>query len=174
MDWFAKAWALLHDPPYKALWPLGYKPLGGATHEEEARKLLDLILQGTKLGGGAPDEKTARAVQAADVLASSFDRWALAPEGEAKYWVRPKELVNPFNPAMKAPLEIPAFDDLKKRVEIFARKVNEAVKAAGDEREAYFALYAAYELAWIAADLPALPADTRMPTHTIFDHLYAT
>ncbi len=174
MDWFAKAWALLHDPPYKAIWPLGFKPLGGTTHEEEARRLLDLVLQGTKLGGGAPDEKTAKAVQAADMLASSFDRWALAPEGEARYWVKPKELVNPFNPALRTPLEIPAFDDLKKRVEIFARKVNEAVKAAGDEREAYFALYAAYELAWIDAGLPALPADTRMPTHTIFDHLYAT
>ncbi|MGC8994860.1 MAG: type III-B CRISPR-associated protein Cas10/Cmr2, partial [Pyrobaculum sp.] len=166
MDWFAKAWALLHDPPYKALWPLGFKPLGGTTHEEEARRLLHLILQGTKLGGGAPDEKTAKAVQAADMLASSFDRWALAPEGEARYWVKPKELVNPFNPALRTPLEIPAFDDLKKRVEIFARKVNEAVKAAGDEREAYFALYATYELAWIDAGLPALPADTRMPTHT--------
>lgn len=174
MNWFNKAWALLHDPPYKALWPLDYKPLDGRIHEEEARALLAELLKGTKLGGGAPDEKTSRTVAGADRLASSFDRWALAPEGEAKYWVRPERLINPFNPNYSADIEVPPFDQFVDQVKAFVREINGVVKNAPDEREAYFALFAVYELAWIKAGLPALPADTRMPTHTIFDHLYAT
>lgn len=174
MGWFDKAWALLHDPPYKALWPLGYKPLRGKTHEEEAKRLMAALLGGTKLGGGAPDERTSRIVAAADRLASSFDRWALSTEGEAKYWVKPAELVNPFNPAYAARVEPPPPEQFGGRIESFVKNVNRVVREAGDEKEAYFALYAVYELAWIEAGLPALPADTRVPTHTIFDHLYAT
>ena len=174
MGWFDKTWALLHDPPYKALWPLGYKPLGGKTHEEEARKLLARLLSGTKLGGGAPDEKTSRKVSAADRLASSFDRWALPTEGEAKYWVKPTKLVNPFNPTYTTHIEPPPPEQFGKLIESFVKLVNGVVSKAEDEKETYFALFAVYELAWIEAGLPALPADTRVPTHTVFDHLYAT
>jgi len=174
VNWFVKAYALLHDPPYKAVWPLGYKFYDGKTHEEEAHKLLFKILSGTPLGGGTPSNEVTKVVKGADRLASSFDRWALAPEEEARYWVKPSRLINPFNPSKEREIKMPNKDEFRERVEKFVKEVNAVLRLANSEKEAYMALYATYELAWINHGLPALPADTRIPTHTIFDHLYAT
>ena len=171
MDWLAKAWALLHDPPYKALWPLGFRPLGGATHEEEARRLFDEVFRGTPLGGGVPDEAVRLRVARADRLAASFDRWALSETGSG-YWVKPAVLINPFNGA-KRPIEMPDEAELGRGVAAFIKRLNEVLSKARGAQEAYLLLYALYELEWISSGLPALPADTRMPTHTIFDHAYA-
>jgi CRISPR-associated protein, Cmr2 family len=98
MDWFAKAYALLHDPPHKALWFEGYRIYGESSHEEEARRMLATMLMATPLGGGAPPTRDAlaRRVDLADRVAASFDRWAL-PKPDGGYWVKAKALYNPFN-----------------------------------------------------------------------------
>jgi CRISPR-associated protein Cmr2 len=175
MDWFAKAYALLHDPPHKALWFEGYRIYSKTSHEEEARQMLATMLMATPLGGGAPPTRDAlaRRVDLADRVAASFDRWAL-PKSDGGYWVKAKALYNPFN--VKYSLEITRPDPKAFEAALleYVHDVNNILREASSERDAYMLLYATAELAWVLRDLPALPADTRAPTHTIFDHLYAT
>ncbi|MEM3481359.1 MAG: type III-B CRISPR-associated protein Cas10/Cmr2, partial [Candidatus Korarchaeum sp.] len=56
----------------------------------------------------------------------------------------------------------------------FTKNLNELLKGIKDPRLAYHVLYASYEAEWIMLDLPVSPADTRVPSHSIFDHDYAT
>ena len=175
MDWFAKAYALLHDPPHKALWFEGYRIYGESSHEEEARRMLATMLMATPLGGGAPPTRDAlaRRVDLADRVAASFDRWAL-PKPDGGYWVKAKALYNPFNVKYSLEIERPDPKTFEAAFLEYVHDVNNILREASSERDAYMLLYATAELAWALRDLPALPADTRAPTHTIFDHLYAT
>jgi CRISPR-associated protein Cmr2 len=175
MDWFAKAHALLHDPPHKALWFEGYRIYSKNSHEEEARQMLATMLMATPLGGGAPPTRDAlaRRVDLADRVAASFDRWAL-PKPDGGYWVKAKALYNPFNVKYSLEIERPDPKTFEAAFLDYVHDVNNILREASSERDAYMLLYASAELAWALRDLPALPADTRAPTHTIFDHLYAT
>jgi CRISPR-associated protein Cmr2 len=175
MDWFAKAYALLHDPPHKALWFEGYRIYSKSSHEEEARQMLAVMLMATPLGGGAPPtgDALARRVDLADRAAASFDRWAL-PKPDGGYWVRAKALHNPFNVKYSLEIKRPDPKAFEAAVLDYVHDVNDVLRGAPSERDAYMLLYASAELAWALRGLPALPADTRAPTHTVFDHLYAT
>ena len=175
MDWFAKAYALLHDPPHKALWFEGYRIYSKSSHEEEARQMLATMLMATPLGGGAPPTRDAlaRRVDLADRVAASFDRWAL-PKPDGGYWVKAKALYNPFNVKYSLEIERPDPKAFEAAFLDYVHDVNNILREASSERDAYMLLYASAELAWALRGLPALPADTRAPTHTIFDHLYAT
>ena len=171
--WFLKTYALFHDPPHKALWfeHEGYRIFNKDSHEEEGVNLMTSALPGL---GGAPSKEDREAVALADRLAASFDRWALPPS-PGGYWAKAKYLINPFNYEKKIEVKKPPPDDFRQRFHKFVNDLKKAVEpGGGDEKRLYLYTYAAYELAWINAGLPALPADTRAPTHTAFDHLYAT
>jgi len=175
MDWFTKAYALLHDPPHKTLWfeDKNYRIYNKESHEEEARHMLYAVLMATPLGGGAPPPDVTQRVKLADQIAASFDRWALQPPSGG-YWVKAERLYNPFNYKYSIEIKKPTPQEFVAQLTDYVYDLNMLLRTAGDERETYFLLYATAELLWALKGLPALPADTRTPTHTIFDHLYAT
>jgi len=84
-------------------------------------------------------------------------------------------LHNIFNPSLK--IELPEGINRDKVCE-FAQAIKKILGdlEKGDEsyRLAYHLFYSLYELTWIQKGLPPSLAETRMPTHTVFDHLYAT
>jgi CRISPR-associated protein Cmr2 len=84
-------------------------------------------------------------------------------------------LHNIFNPSLK--IELPERINIDK-VREFAQEIKKILDnlEKGDEnyRLAYHLFYSLYELMWIRKELPPSLAETRIPTHTVFDHLYAT
>nr|WP_238526074.1 type III-B CRISPR-associated protein Cas10/Cmr2 [Sulfolobus islandicus] len=56
----------------------------------------------------------------------------------------------------------------------YISKVFKALNLNGISVETYNVFYFLYELLWIAKGYSVGPAETRAPTHSIFDHLYAT
>jgi CRISPR-associated protein Cmr2 len=168
-----KTSCLLHDPPNKA-WRL-------RDHREEARKIASEILKGTSLEylvekGKiiAIADEMERIAKQADIYASSVDRWLLSKLVGEDYSLFPVEdvkLKNIFNPKFYQSIrERPAENYVNK----FAESLNNLIRHIRDPRLAYHVLYASYEPIWIELGLPSGPADTRAPTHTVFDHNYAT
>ncbi len=163
-----KAAALLHDPPHKAwvvLGEAGWRGRGG--HEAEARRLAERVLRGTPLEGalGLLESEGVR----------NADRWAAAEDRQRLERIRENPwgwtaIANPFNPrytfnsAPPAPL----------KVEEFAGRLNSVLGEAGNKGMAYHLLYALLEPLWWLTTRSMGPADTRIPHHTVFDHLYAT
>ncbi|AGT34801.1 hypothetical protein N186_02035 [Thermofilum adornatum] len=151
--------ALLHDPPHKQ-WL--------ENHEETAKKWIGELLG---KGGEAqiPDE-----VRRADRLASSIDRYLLSILMGDKYipgFLATKEikLKNTINPLFE--IDIKQCD--KTQADKFFQELKETLGGL-NLKEKYLALYSIYELLWIDKNLPVGPADTRVPTNTVFDHDYAT
>ncbi|MCC6004284.1 MAG: type III-B CRISPR-associated protein Cas10/Cmr2 [Thermofilum sp.] len=147
--------ALLHDPPHKP-WL--------ENHEEVAEKWITQLT-----GSSIPKE-----VREADKLASSIDRYLLSLVIGEKYipgFLPCKEvkLKNTVNPQFVQSIE-PC--DAKVAEDYFG-ELSKILKGL-DYKRMYFALYPLYELLWIDKGLPVGPADTRVPTHTVFDHDYAT
>ncbi|QIW24501.1 type III-B CRISPR-associated protein Cas10/Cmr2 [Sulfolobus sp. S-194] len=179
--------ALLHDPPNKPAiiswnaqakkWYLRRK------HETEAKSLAEAIFD-KKLGNNKIRNSE---VHKADNLASSIDRYlgsivyhnsSIFPEINIKlknillpsltkedYDLSHFPLFSKYNP------KIPLKPELK---ESYVSSLKKYYNAIADEILAYQVFYLVYELSWINNNLPIGPADTRNPTHTIFDHLYAT
>jgi CRISPR-associated protein Cmr2 len=167
----AKAWALLHDPPHKAWYLTNRCRLIAGGHEKDAEWLWSKAVEGTPLGQLSLDSKIGETVDRADRLAAGLDRWLLMrhPRDAVHDYVH---LVNVFMPELKNIHQNPLTLD-ESAIKRFASDLNEVLKTAGSEMGCYQLLYASLELAWTARGLPLGPADTRLPTHTIFDHLYA-
>ena len=165
----AKAWALLHDPPHK-MWALyGTLKLTAGGHREDAIKVWEELGLKEALGDPADSEKI---VHAADDMASTSDRWitnfAFANMPRVFEY---NKLHNIFDP--KHQIDIRSLR--RDKLEEFLRDLAGELKPfAGDPRRVYHALYALYEVEWAARKLPPSLADTRAPTHTLFDHVYAT
>ncbi len=154
--------ALLHDPPHKP-WVLG-------EHEEKAREIARIVF-GEEISEKLQDPR----VKSADKVASSFDRYLLSIiEGEryipGLFKEEKKKLKNILEPTCE--IELPA--------KIDEDKVNEYVQSLRDyiartpDNIKYHVFYFLYELLWLHKGLPLGPADTRTPTHSVFDHDYAT
>jgi CRISPR-associated protein Cmr2 len=148
--------ALLHDPPHKP-WL--------ENHEEVAKRWIQQLTG----EGGIPE-----VVRRADRLASSVDRYLLSLLMGEKYlrgFLRCERVVlkNTANPLFEKEVERVKEED----AESFFKELHEILKEL-DAKWKYFALYALYELLWISRGLSVGPADTRVPTHTTFDHDYAT
>jgi CRISPR-associated protein Cmr2 len=164
-----KVAALFHDPPDKA-WCLRRRE----EHESWARELAEIALCGTPLEK-AVDLLSDNRVDYADRLAASVDRKLLGLLIGDKRGALPEraiKLKNPIDPRIE--IDLSDRDIQKEKVVKVMEKLNGALKKIKDLGKAYFALYGLYELIWINEGLPSGPADTRIPTHTIFDHLYAT
>jgi CRISPR-associated protein Cmr2 len=188
----AKAWALLHDPPHK-MWailnlakygderqPPGEKNLKDLPqHEREAVYLWHDVGLAQHFGPITTDEKISDLVKEADRTSSTMDRWFFDQIrwaiGEREVLFKYMSLHNIFNPSLK--IELPEGINIDK-VSEFAQKIKKILDnlEKGDEnyRLAYHLFYSLYELMWIQKELPPSLAETRIPTHTVFDHLYAT
>ena len=152
--------ALLHDPPSKP-WLL----LSGRGHEEKAVEAIKQL---------AGLDKIPEAVRRADALAASIDRYVLSVIMGEQYIpgflrVARVKLKNSVNPLFEVEVGEPS----EKAEEGYWEKLG-ALSRVGDLRLRYLLLYALYELLWVGEGLPEGPADTRVPTHTVFDHDYAT
>ncbi|MEM2922355.1 MAG: type III-B CRISPR-associated protein Cas10/Cmr2, partial [Candidatus Bathyarchaeia archaeon] len=162
---FLKAACLLHDPPNKA-WLLR----SSKNHREEARRIAFGVLENTCLKEAT--ERMEEIIKPADMLASSVDRWLLNKLVGKEYHLFPVseiKLKNIFNPkfSQKVEQEQPSTNE-------FIRDLKRLIEHITDPRLAYHVLYAGYETTWMQLRLPAGPADTRAPSHSVFDHNYAT
>lgn len=172
-----KTAALLHDPPHKAWIVLGkYRVLGrdGKAHEREAERLAKELLDGTVLKEAFSYLKGDE-VKEADKLAASIDRALHAAVEEGAPWGA-LHVANMFDPVKKFPGENPRLVPDAGRVGEFVRELREVIQEIsrkGDAITAYHALYALMEPVWFNKVGLVGPADTRIPNHTIFDHLYA-
>lgn len=162
--------ALMHDPPHKPYLLARREP-----HEEEAKELIERVLggEGREIGDRYLGDPRCRL---ADRLASTFDRWVLgvmmgeryAPGAFAHAKVKLKNVVSPWFEVEPGTL----YDEGK--YEGYASELQRCLNGAKSWRDKYLLLYLLYELAWIGRGLGVGPADTRTPTHTVFDHNYAT
>ena len=165
----AKAWALLHDPPHK-MWVLGGTlSLTGRDHKEEALEVWKRL--GLREAFGDPSESE-DIVQQADDMASTSDRWITNfVFAKARSFFEYNRLHNIFNPRLS--IEIRRLE--RGELENFLNGLAEKLKPfTADPRRVYHALYTLYEVEWARQGLPTSLADTRAPTHTLFDHAYAT
>ncbi len=159
--------ALLHDPPHKP-WLIRERKL----HEEEARKLAEEVL-GEEILKYLNDPR----VKLADICASGFDRWVLSILVGDKYMHKlfptaQIELKNIVEPLLTTPTPLP--EKLNKQIlDDFIKELCKIIDKASSWRLRYHLLYLLYETLWINKGLAVGPADTRVPTHTIFDHDYA-
>jgi CRISPR-associated protein Cmr2 len=197
MDWFdyfkAKTWALLHDPPNKMWVILGggrcfeKAYLNGKAHVEEAASLWYNVGL-TDPFGDLKDWQASiyyQLVDDTDRLAASMDRWLLGKllgHEQDKNVFKYYRLHNIFNPKLSRELPMSIDCDAVKKfantIQNLLDKVKDLGKLGCDRdcraRVAYHVLYALYEVEWIKHELPPSLADTRIPTHTVFDHNYAT
>ncbi len=107
-----------------------------------------------------------------DMLASSVDRWLLSNLVGEEYHLFPVseiKLKNIFNPKFSQKIE-----QQQPSTNEFIRALKGIIEHITDPRLAYHILYASYETTWMQLQLPACPADTRAPSHSVFDHNYAT
>lgn len=160
--------ALLHDPPEKAL-ILGRSINGG--HEERARELME------KLG---LDKDIPEEVKVADRIASAADRVSL--KGFPADWPRNPLIIHPLS-GKQFPIQSLATVDYHQVMNSVDRVFEEIRKGYGDNIEKlYLSLWRellpllkgkrkedGMGLLW-----EVLPADTRVPDHSIWEHRRVT
>ncbi len=181
-----KAWAYMHDPiakPYFVLHP-------EEGHESEALKEFNIIWAEDVLEHLSTD-----LVKKADVLGSILDRrWTgMFHDGlrgvtaESNYIFK-----NTFDPRFSITLREPYDSEVNKNrhdnvlkalrrlMELFKEDPPQWSGKSIQSKEVvrriikYHLLYFYSEPLWIAYCGEPLPADTRIPTHTVFDHISAT
>ncbi|MEM4898266.1 MAG: type III-B CRISPR-associated protein Cas10/Cmr2, partial [Pyrobaculum sp.] len=165
-----KVYALLHDPPDK-MWTL----FRGVDHVERAREIYDRVFKGTVFGGGVPPGSHP-VVDRADQMAAAMDRYIHYQRQPQRDIVVYKRLHNIFAPSHSVEIEDIPTQKVEEYVSELAESINRFCKGSDEEaaRRCYHVFYALYEGLWIKEGLPPSLADTRAPTHDVFDHLYAT
>jgi len=122
-------------------------------------------------------------VRRADTAASALDRLLLGALGDEVRSGGSLFIVNPFNPRIRRPIpdEIPV-ERVASFIAEYVRSVADVLEAssgaAGPGGACRTLLHMAFSLlepAWYATVGPEYvpPADTRIPTHTVFDHVNA-
>jgi CRISPR-associated protein Cmr2 len=180
-DFFKKkVAALLHDPPSKP-WIVSGELTWQGGHEAHAKSLATQIF-GDEIG----DLIDHADVKRADELAASFDRWILSflMGGDYKHRAFATKDVKLFNlfyrkKPYEAPLQPPPKDQLQYRGQLGRfvndiQTIHQQVLDKGGWHLAYNTFYAIYEYLWCRYFGTPGPADTRIPTHTVLDHTYAT
>nr|MDO8080274.1 type III-B CRISPR-associated protein Cas10/Cmr2 [Candidatus Freyarchaeota archaeon] len=168
-----KAAALLHDPPTKAWMVAGKFGTPNFNFHEEAFRIVGEALSGTSLGD-VKKYLTDSKVKKSDVLADNVDKWLLGKlvgEDYGVLGVSEVKIKNIFNPLFSQDISrVPESRILSG----YISSIKGMLKNVTDVGIAYHLLYACYEPLWIVNGLPVGPADTRVPTHSVFDHSYAT
>lgn len=175
-----KTLSMFHDPAWKpwaitnkvgpvvkgvleALGMGGYYEQSGEAHERESVSMAKAIM-----GLREVPEGVRRAVHSADVFAASADRF-LTPRTKNVVGV-PGYKVNILNPYLCYEIKEPP----KGGVEEFVRGSISLYSKVKDEKLRYNVVYTSLELMWYKYNPKSLPvADTRVLTHSVFDHLYA-
>jgi CRISPR-associated protein Cmr2 len=164
---------LFHDPPHKSFLINILGDSFGSEHEKHASGFRSKVLNGTKFLAVGGDEVKGL-VKFCDVASSTIERRLL----RLKYWPKGKylrynKLHNIFDPVSDG-VEL-VLNDPNNIIEV-GKELNEILsKIYGhvDDVTFYNVLYIAYELLWYSYGLLPSLADTRIPTHTVFDHLYS-
>jgi len=179
-----KVEVLLHDPPHKSYL---IKALGrdfGARHKEEAKTFRSIVLGGTCFSGF--HEEFELLIRACDRLASSVERRFIRASYLGKWpqgiYIEYGKLHNIFNPNRSYDISaagkgVITLNGLLEKVKNAGERVNKILRQVSqviDEVAVYNLLHALLEPIWYAEGLYPSLADTRVPTHTIFDHLYAS
>ncbi|MCH4816211.1 MAG: type III-B CRISPR-associated protein Cas10/Cmr2 [Saccharolobus sp.] len=170
-----KVAALLHDPPNKArILSEGKKLHIG--HEREAYKIasslrcafpkIDTYLNSTNENN-------------ADNLAASIDRYlgSIVYHNKSMFYEKNIHLKNILQPKLNlniGNLCFPIFSTRNCDQQFINSLVKLLTKLDTNLILLYQIFYLIYELRWIDSMYSTGPADTRNPTHNIFDHLYAT
>jgi len=154
--------ALLHDPPNK--------PFELKRHREVAEEVMRDII-GSEIGKLAQGAR----IHLSDRIASSFDRWILSILMGDKwipglFGVEIVKIKNIVAPSLEEEVPRPNESSYMN----YISELKDILSIADEWRLKYHLLYLFYEPLWILNDLPLGPADTRVPTHTVFDHDYAT
>ncbi|MBB5253321.1 type III-B CRISPR-associated protein Cas10/Cmr2 [Sulfurisphaera ohwakuensis] len=175
-----KITALLHDPPNKA-WVI----TGRATtltsqlnkvntkkkHEEVAKYILNQLFS---INYSYYSNKVGKA----DNIASSVDRYLGSIVYKEHSFFRNREifLKNILSPDIQRVVNNLFPEDKSKLDNLISRYNNllNAIRSTNLNVSKYQLFYLIYELVWIESGYENSPSDTRNPTHTIFDHLYAT
>jgi len=164
--WISKIKAFLHDPPDKAL--------RIASHEDRRDKLLQMF----NLKFDIPPEF--------DRIASSMERVVPKTDVLIDFSRTDKTL----HPMLRHPItgEVRKFEKLsqatlgikKTRIEQIIKevldketKITERLKSE-DSKKAYFRVWRLFKDLLVDEEIANLPADTRCPDHTIWDHLDAS
>ncbi len=193
--WLYKTAALLHDPPDKA-WVITRKisvpevlrkhDKSIKAHEDRAWQLGTKILKDTVLERTVADYNLylfSDKIRYSDHFASGVDRqllYSILPEEKlhevetklenAELW----RFKNIFDPSKEVQKEVDKLIPPEDKLNYFLNDLNNFLKEIKNSKVAYYLLFALYELAWIYHELAISPADIRIPTHSVFDHNYAT
>ncbi|MEM1606426.1 MAG: type III-B CRISPR-associated protein Cas10/Cmr2 [Fervidicoccaceae archaeon] len=180
---------LLHDPLNKSFLIEKLGSEFGEKHVDEAKKFLQRVLSETSLARVGLDQTLEKIVSESDSIASAFDRWVLRSSSWPKNsYVYYKRLHNVFDPRVHVELgKAPSDSDVNRIAEKLQRILayvdklvrslpEDELKRVFPEKELllYNALYTLLEPLWYSEGLSPSLADTRTPTHTAFDHLYAS
>ena len=171
---------LLHDPLNKSFLIERLGSEFGKKHIDEAKKFLQTVLSGTSLAYVGLDHTLEKIVSESDRIASAFDRWVLrSSKWSSNSYICYKRLHNVFDPRVhielgKAPSEsdVNSVAKILQRILTYVNKLTESFPEK--ELLVYNTLYTLLEPLWYSEGLSPSLADTRTPTHTVFDHLYAS
>jgi CRISPR-associated protein Cmr2 len=151
-------------------------------HVKVAEGFRRRVVEGTSLYLGLGREYE-EIVKRADVIASTFDRWLInmlyVVDG-SKTSVWHERLHNILRPDKHFELHAVSEDkalEVAGEIGRILRRVDETASKAGELeriRLLYSLLYFLLEVVWYSRGFHPSLADTRAPTHTVFDHLYAT
>jgi CRISPR-associated protein Cmr2 len=176
-----KTAALLHDPPHKSFLIVSPHEDFRSRHEQVAKSFRSLALNGTLLELVLPQANVYTRIY--DMLASTIERKLVKyikwPKG---FYLPYNKLHNIFNPELVV-AEFTPPQNLDAEVVFVAKEINSVLQffdgalASVDESERlailYNTLFLLLEASWYSYGLPPALADTRIPTHTVFDHTYA-
>jgi len=176
----AKSRALLHDPPNK-MWVL-------KEHESVAREFRGRVVGGTGLALGLGEDYRV-IVDRADRMASTFDRWlintlytkggtVIVEYDKLHNILKPDKFVNLHPVSVDETLNVASeigdvLREIDKRILERIEKPTSYQDTSSRIHLLYSTLYFLLEIAWYSKGLSPSLADTRTPTHTVFDHLYA-
>ena len=167
MDFFlAKMGAIMHDPPHKA-WLLKSRK----SHVAEAEAICKKAL------GGLFDkvQEVRDVIDASDELSASIDRWLLSEIVRGEYGKFSNLTICITNLPFSSNYFRPPDPLREECVQDFADNIASHIGEVSDVKLKYHLLYSVYEpLFYEHCPKCVSPADTRIPIHTIFDHLYAS
>ena len=164
IDWNLKIAALLHDPLVKVL--------NIPRHERIASRTMEVLF-----GSEVASLLHVNEIKKADAISSSIDRLPLSIALRDEYirdYLRQEEikLKNPIWPEFEHRPDIPP--DWEERYWNFVQNIANTSKNVKDPKARYLLFYLLYEKLFLNSGLPTLPADTRVPTYSVLDHVYAS
>lgn len=168
--WKRKLAAFLHDPPHKAL-------DFSRAHEDDAKQILKAALPGFDEESFA---KLTRAVKDSDWMASAADRFCFPRGGAAsKFTGKPGSTFrHPLGASEFTIEKLPEPGEALKWLQNAFGGIQ--AEEGADEATQWKQLYFLYWRRWLeqtvlqgggACDLAYYPADTRIPDHTIWNHM---